>query len=244
MTGQSVCTHFMLIGAHEPFTFVWLYLKRNIFSRSIIISDVRVLLSHLSEPSKPNIMVHHGVFIGWSLTEVCWQALFKSFGSHYTLEALVLTTESAILTSLADCWYFQMPGPHPECCELRQSMTKPTKQHAPNEDTDQPVWSEASLSTWGNWAHSEDWSDWANAQADLSLRWAHMSFCWFCLLRLNWYYNRSENLWFIFINVLQELIREIWNFYVWRRKLLFVVFSVFQNYFISNNYCITFSRGD
>ena len=24
------------------------------------------------------------------------------------------------------------------------------------------------------------WSDWADAQADLSLRWAHWSFCWFC----------------------------------------------------------------
>ena len=24
------------------------------------------------------------------------------------------------------------------------------------------------------------WSDWADAQADLSLCWAHMSFCWFC----------------------------------------------------------------
>ena len=24
------------------------------------------------------------------------------------------------------------------------------------------------------------WSDWTDAQADLSLRWAHMSFCWFC----------------------------------------------------------------
>ena len=24
------------------------------------------------------------------------------------------------------------------------------------------------------------WSDWANAQADLSLRWAHRSYCWFC----------------------------------------------------------------
>ena len=49
------------------------------------------------------------------------------------------------------------------------------------------VWSESSLSTWRklgslatHWAHSEDWSDWADAQADLSLRWAHMPFCWFC----------------------------------------------------------------
>ena len=24
------------------------------------------------------------------------------------------------------------------------------------------------------------WSDWAYAQADLNLRWAHMPFCWFC----------------------------------------------------------------
>ena len=30
------------------------------------------------------------------------------------------------------------------------------------------------------WAHSEDWSDWADSHADLSLRWAHRSFCWFC----------------------------------------------------------------
>ena len=30
-------------------------------------------------------------------------------------------------------------------------------------------------------AHSEDsWSDWADAQADLSLGWVHRSFCWFC----------------------------------------------------------------
>ena len=26
----------------------------------------------------------------------------------------------------------------------------------------------------------EDWSDWADAQADLSLLWAHMPLCWFC----------------------------------------------------------------
>ena len=31
-----------------------------------------------------------------------------------------------------------------------------------------------------HWAHSEDWSDWADAQADLGLRWAHRLYCWFC----------------------------------------------------------------
>ena len=28
--------------------------------------------------------------------------------------------------------------------------------------------------------HRRLWSHWADAQADLSLRWAHMPFCWFC----------------------------------------------------------------
>ena len=50
-----------------------------------------------------------------------------------------------------------------------------------------PVWPESSQ--YAQWvaedpmflqAHSEDWSDWADAQAALSLRWAHRSFCWFC----------------------------------------------------------------
>ena len=49
-----------------------------------------------------------------------------------------------------------------------------------------PVWSESSLLAWRKlgcsatyWVHSELWSDQADAQADLSLRWAHRSFCWF-----------------------------------------------------------------
>ena len=50
------------------------------------------------------------------------------------------------------------------------------------------VWSESSLSTWrklGSLGYSLSTqqrllSDWADAQADLSLRWAHRSFCWFC----------------------------------------------------------------
>ena len=50
------------------------------------------------------------------------------------------------------------------------------------------VWSESSLSA--QWvakdrrfllAHSEDWSDWADAQADLSLCWAHAHFVGFVM---------------------------------------------------------------
>ena len=50
-----------------------------------------------------------------------------------------------------------------------------------------PVWSEASLSAWRNlWvlryplsAKRRLWSDWADAQIDLSLRWAHTHFVCF-----------------------------------------------------------------
>ena len=50
-----------------------------------------------------------------------------------------------------------------------------------------PVWSESSLCT--QWVAKDPslqcgqrrvWSDWVDAQADLSLRWAHIPFCWFC----------------------------------------------------------------
>ena len=34
------------------------------------------------------------------------------------------------------------------------------------------------------WAHSEDWSDWADARADLSLRWTHSHFVGFAMRRL------------------------------------------------------------
>ena len=70
---------------------------------------------------------------------------------------------------------------------------------APSKDSDQP--GQSSLCT--HWvakdpsflhADSEDWSDWVDAQADLSLRWAHMPFCWFChevaqfmIKSLSWY---------------------------------------------------------
>ena len=78
-------------------------------------------------------------------------------------------------------------------------MTKPTKwlcaqpsfsaawASAQSDKSRCPDWSESSLCH--QWvakdpsflhADSEDWSDWVDAQDDLSLRWVHRSFCWFC----------------------------------------------------------------
>ena len=56
-----------------------------------------------------------------------------------------------------------------------------------------PVWSESSLTTWRklgslatHWVQSKDWSDWADAQADLSLHWAHSYFVGFVMRWLKW----------------------------------------------------------
>ena len=70
---------------------------------------------------------------------------------------------------------------------------KPNKMAcAPSEDSDQPghppslirVSSVRSMGSWGpklsSCGQRRCWSDWMDAQADLSLRWAHMPFCWFC----------------------------------------------------------------
>ena len=37
----------------------------------------------------------------------------------------------------------------------------------------------ASINVW-SFIQRRRWSDWADAQADLKLRWAHRSFCWLC----------------------------------------------------------------
>ena len=69
----------------------------------------------------------------------------------------------------------------PHCDKTNKLSVRPTKTQI-NLGI-RPVWSESSLCA--QWvakdprflhADSEDWSDWADAQADLSLRWAHTHF--------------------------------------------------------------------
>ena len=63
---------------------------------------------------------------------------------------------------------------------------------APSEDTDQPVHPPSLIRVFAvrmkkHWVLSYPlsalrilWSDWADDQADISLRWAQRPFCWFC----------------------------------------------------------------
>ena len=104
-------------------------------------------------------------------------------------------------------------------------MTKPTKWLCAQRRLrpDWAVWSESSLSAWRklgslatHWVHSEDWSDWADTQADLSLRWAHSHFVVFVMRRLKYceidkYQNSSLQavLFLLFITQVEVLQAEV-----------------------------------
>ena len=77
---------------------------------------------------------------------------------------------------------------------------------APSEDSDQPghlpslirVFAVRSMGSYGSKLSScrqrRLWSDWADAQADLSLRWAHTHFVGFVTRRLKWYLMSNSSL--------------------------------------------------
>ena len=86
-------------------------------------------------------------------------------------------------------------------CDMSRSTTKPTKWHVPSAKTQnslgsRPVWSVFAVRLKTHWVFSYTlnaqrrlWAVWANAQAHLSLRRAHMSFCWFCRAPANYLYH-------------------------------------------------------
>ena len=92
----------------------------------------------------------------------CW---FCHEGTHFVLHYLCSLLVSIFFsTQVAASWQNQQNG----ICTQRRLR------------------SESSLSAWRKlgslatqWAHNKDWAD---AQADLSLHWAHMPRCWFCWL--------------------------------------------------------------
>ena len=116
-------------------------------------------------------------------------------------------------------------------------MTKPTKWHVrpaktqislgicPHEDTLDPYPSiERS---------SKTWSDWVDAQADLSLRWAHTQFCWFCHVVPQFYWQfkakiRCSNFQFNIFSLLYRLgrrrVRESLHKHTHTHKFFFFFF--------------------
>ena len=74
------------------------------------------------------------------------------------------------------------------------------------------------------------WSDWADSQADLSLRWAHMPYCWFChvaahiLLIINIEYERI-----IYFSIFSVIWIEMHRncLHLWKFLFLFYFYSFF-----------------
>ena len=87
------------------------------------------------------------------------------------------------------------------CQNMSPDMTKPTTECAPSDDSDQPGHPPSLISVFAvrmkkAWvvsyplsAHQRLWSDWADAQADLSLSWTHSHFVGFVTRRLIFFWG-------------------------------------------------------
>ena len=142
------------------------------------------------------LVVVLGGLLGWLSSILSWGDVSAGFYTTYLSIGLIFCGLVVVLGGLLG-WLSSIlswgdVSAWNTTLNLSCNMTKPTKWPVCPVKTQisrgiRPVWSESSLCT--QWvakdprflhADSEDWSDWADAQADLSLRWAHRSFCWFC----------------------------------------------------------------
>ena len=124
-----------------------------------------------------------------SIPSWCWNLLVPLLYSKYCLFCIFLYQKymPSLFNDKQECKVFAECKPTWATAWQNQQNDLCTQQRLGS------AWASAqsdqsSLSTWRNlgslaphWVHSEDWSDWVDAQADLSLHWAHWTFCWFCL---------------------------------------------------------------
>ena len=126
---------------------------------------------------------------------------------------------------------------------LSRLTTKPTKWHVRPAKTQIslgicPVWSESSLSTWGKLkslaiirVHLSLWSDWVDAQADLSLHWVQRSFCWFCHEAAHFTLSLlHQQYWFLLFRgvLFPETLWESKGFYVSMHMYVSVYYVILQ----------------
>ena len=124
---------------------------------------------------------------------------------------------------------------------LSHVMTKPTKWHVRPAKTQislgiRPICSESSLSTCKklgslatHWAHSEDWSDLAEVQADLGLRWAHSHFVSF-VMRCSFDDLAMAGIWILIVTVLDLC------------PFTFIVHPTLQLFILNSNWNCELSR--
>ena len=116
-----------------------------------------------------------------------------------------------------------------DCRHMSRLMTKSANDCAPSEDSDQPGhppslirvfavrMKKAIVLSYPFSAQRRSWSDWADTQADLSLRWAHSHFvCFVMRLLMLWLHG-----FLLFLLVLEEVCK-LW---LWHSRKSFSLFS-------------------
>ena len=122
-------------------------------------------------------------------------AVLCPWARHFTPRKYWLITQEAMAPSQHD-WKivdWDVKPQHNQLSECEPPHDKTNKMaFVPSEDSDQPghppslirVFAVRSMGSWGTNVSScgqqRLWSDWADAQADLCLRWAQWPFSWFC----------------------------------------------------------------
>ena len=97
-------------------------------------------------------------------------------------------------------------------------------------------------------AHGKLWSDWADAKADLSLRWAHSYFVGFVVLRLiSFYpplaqYNNASIIWKVYFNNVSTLKLDLQDTALLsmksRSSIKMVLSHGVKNYIVYSKYCM------
>ena len=122
----------------------------------------------------------------WNIRN-CLVRLYNCLCEKWFFLSIFFSVAAACLQNLSCCMVTSHHCKHePSHDETNKMSVRPAKTQISLGIC--PVWSESSLCA--QWvakdpsflhADSEDWSDWANAQADLSLRWAHPHFVGFVM---------------------------------------------------------------
>ena len=125
-------------------------------------------------------MHHTGISPFTAFSDVKWNVRFNHWGIF----------GRKCLNKLISLW--------PKTSSCQRATTEPRHDKtnkvicAPSKDSDQLGHPPRQISMKKPWVFSYSlcaerrlWSDWLDAQADLSLRWTHRSLCWFVMLQLN-----------------------------------------------------------
>ena len=142
-------------------------------------------------------------FFGFVMSRLIWVLPIKSIIIYLRFCYVGQLTHYGIFPSLYQLWTSLIYRYNFSSVMLENYMSRGAWQNQQNDVLPaktqismdiRPVWTESLLSTLRKtwplttyWAHSEDWSDWADAQADLSLLGA-CHFVGVVVRRLTWFY--------------------------------------------------------